>query len=734
MARRAGCAARVDAEHVFDRVQADYQSRLQRVDEQLVVAPARDRRRADEFADRASRCLRRKNSCAATSAPNSSCARTSASSPARRPIAAFHAVDETIRQLVEQKNAVTARIAELNALINFKPVAAVPPAPEAPPAETAADDRAATKGGTVATPGGTFDEMAFLSEVVGEEARRAAETAPQPKPSAPAAAPVPVAAPPVVAAPVVAAPVVAAPVVAAPVVAAPIAAPVAAAPRVAGPPVVAPPIAAPPAAAPPPSAQPWATVTGGPQSTGAPNRAGNGIGAGPGSGIVRSAEIGEPPRAPLGPRRSATGTAAGPAAGGMRRDEPAESLLAGLEQANRVAAARCAARRECVGEHADRAAATAVTGADQDAQVQRVRRDELSDGVVLRALRRGARGAVSPPPQHDARAHAQQQQSARQSDRRALLFMHLDSARALRGRLARAALVAGRGVAMDQSLAGGAVEQLGRGESGSRRSRRAPWPSSAQSAGRNVAHGCARSPRATYACSSWRMRYSARNNSPKVSEILGIPRRLKLREPGWSESQGSDNALTLLVRSLRFAPIALRPSGPSVLFARGLIEPPRSAKPTLHFQDLLLFVPVLLFSVIAHEYAHGYAALKQGDDTALMLGRLTWNPVKHIDPFMTVLLPAMLFFASHGTMMLGGAKPVPVNPRELSQLQTRRHHRVARRRVCESAHRDSRRSSLFVLIGLLGRVAPAADASARHRAGDDVARRAAQPAARSRSI
>lgn len=83
----------------------------------------------------------------------------------------------------------------------------------------------------------------------------------------------------------------------------------------------------------------------------------------------------------------------------------------------------------------------------------------------------------------------------------------------------------------------------------------------------------------------------------------------------------------------------------------------------MHFQDLLLFVPVLLFSVIAHEYAHGYAALKQGDPTALKLGRLTWNPAKHIDPFMTIILPAMLYFGSGGRMMLGGAKPVPVDPR-----------------------------------------------------------------------
>ena len=71
---------------------------------------------------------------------------------------------------------------------------------------------------------------------------------------------------------------------------------------------------------------------------------------------------------------------------------------------------------------------------------------------------------------------------------------------------------------------------------------------------------------------------------------------------------------------------------------------------------------MLLFSVIAHEYAHGYAALKQGDTTAYMLGRLTWNPIKHIDPFMTILLPLVLWFGSGGRMLLGGAKPVPVNP------------------------------------------------------------------------
>ncbi len=70
---------------------------------------------------------------------------------------------------------------------------------------------------------------------------------------------------------------------------------------------------------------------------------------------------------------------------------------------------------------------------------------------------------------------------------------------------------------------------------------------------------------------------------------------------------------------------------------------------------------MLLFSMVAHEYAHGYAAMKQGDLTAYSLGRLTWNPLKHIDPFMTVLLPT--FLALIGAPIFGGAKPVPVNPR-----------------------------------------------------------------------
>jgi Zn-dependent protease len=67
---------------------------------------------------------------------------------------------------------------------------------------------------------------------------------------------------------------------------------------------------------------------------------------------------------------------------------------------------------------------------------------------------------------------------------------------------------------------------------------------------------------------------------------------------------------------------------------------------------------------VAHEYAHGAAAFRQGDDTAYMVGRLTFNPLPHIDPWMSLLLPALLWFASDGRFTFGGAKPVPINPRK----------------------------------------------------------------------
>jgi len=88
-------------------------------------------------------------------------------------------------------------------------------------------------------------------------------------------------------------------------------------------------------------------------------------------------------------------------------------------------------------------------------------------------------------------------------------------------------------------------------------------------------------------------------------------------------------------------------------------DPPKRLE---NLNNFLLAAPVLLFSMVAHEYAHGYAALKQGDTTAQQLGRLTWNPIKHIDPFLTILMPVMLYWASNGQFIFGGAKPVPVNP------------------------------------------------------------------------
>lgn len=71
-------------------------------------------------------------------------------------------------------------------------------------------------------------------------------------------------------------------------------------------------------------------------------------------------------------------------------------------------------------------------------------------------------------------------------------------------------------------------------------------------------------------------------------------------------------------------------------------------------------LPILL-AVTMHEAAHGWAAWKLGDDTAKRMGRVTFNPLRHIDLFGTILLPALLLFASGGRVMFGFAKPVPVD-------------------------------------------------------------------------
>ncbi len=81
--------------------------------------------------------------------------------------------------------------------------------------------------------------------------------------------------------------------------------------------------------------------------------------------------------------------------------------------------------------------------------------------------------------------------------------------------------------------------------------------------------------------------------------------------------------------------------------------------------DILSFVSVwaipLLLAVTLHEAAHGWVAWRLGDDTAYRMGRVTFNPFRHIDLFGTVLLPGLLLFFSGGRMAFGFAKPVPVN-------------------------------------------------------------------------
>ncbi|HEY2385815.1 MAG TPA: site-2 protease family protein [Candidatus Binatia bacterium] len=86
-------------------------------------------------------------------------------------------------------------------------------------------------------------------------------------------------------------------------------------------------------------------------------------------------------------------------------------------------------------------------------------------------------------------------------------------------------------------------------------------------------------------------------------------------------------------------------------------------------RQIVLMVVPLLVAVIFHEVAHGVVALRLGDDTAQRAGRLTLNPLPHIDPFGTVLLPAMLAFA--GAPVFGYARPVPVDYRNLREPRRR---------------------------------------------------------------
>ena len=79
------------------------------------------------------------------------------------------------------------------------------------------------------------------------------------------------------------------------------------------------------------------------------------------------------------------------------------------------------------------------------------------------------------------------------------------------------------------------------------------------------------------------------------------------------------------------------------------------------FQTVLIYTLPVLFAITVHEAAHGYVARYLGDNTAYAAGRVTLNPINHIDLMGTILMPLLLYFATSGAFLFGYAKPVPVN-------------------------------------------------------------------------
>jgi Zn-dependent protease len=79
-------------------------------------------------------------------------------------------------------------------------------------------------------------------------------------------------------------------------------------------------------------------------------------------------------------------------------------------------------------------------------------------------------------------------------------------------------------------------------------------------------------------------------------------------------------------------------------------------------QKIAVMAMPLVFAIVFHEVAHGWVAHRLGDPTAKMMGRLTLNPIPHIDLIGTIIMPLLLFFVSDGRMIFGWAKPVPINP------------------------------------------------------------------------
>ncbi len=85
-------------------------------------------------------------------------------------------------------------------------------------------------------------------------------------------------------------------------------------------------------------------------------------------------------------------------------------------------------------------------------------------------------------------------------------------------------------------------------------------------------------------------------------------------------------------------------------------------EPALIIRQIAITALPILIAIILHEVAHGFVANKLGDPTAKMLGRLTLNPIAHIDVFGTIVMPLLLFILTSGQFVFGYAKPVPINP------------------------------------------------------------------------
>jgi Zn-dependent protease len=117
---------------------------------------------------------------------------------------------------------------------------------------------------------------------------------------------------------------------------------------------------------------------------------------------------------------------------------------------------------------------------------------------------------------------------------------------------------------------------------------------------------------------------------------------------GWSDREGSAAGGSAVVRSWSASATAALAAASAAPFFDG----------QLPAHGIALVIAFLIISLGIHEAAHGWVALQCGDPTARDLGRITLNPIAHIDPFMTVILPTVL--ALSGGMIFGGAKPVPV--------------------------------------------------------------------------